>query len=314
MHYRLSLSGLFLSCLVVWLLGGCPPTGTANPAAVTESQVITTGAGDGEAVAEPNVPAVTTTTSGGTSNPPAAGTNDPPISDPNTGDPNSGDPNSADPNSAGGTGDPNSADPNTGDPNTADPNSGDPNGGDPNSADPNDPNTAPRQFDGSGVYQGTQTCNVAQTIYPDDPGAQTTSSTYDQTLALSFDATTGVISGLPVHGYINTPNFVVALAAPGDFVVLSTFDNTTPVTLTVTLTSIAYTSTTIHAVLGMNHYGHLPSGYTETATGVETIDIALSGLNITYTANTTYDGDLSTGSLHIPNRVVIDSSGTLAPQ
>lgn len=293
MQCRLLVAGLLLVSILGIQVGGCPP---ADPRGSSAGQVEATTIDEG-ATTEPNTVSNVALQNGGSISIPDFSNNEPVI-------PTPGDPVTVDPN----TGDPNASDPNSGDPNN-----GDPNTGDPNSGDPNDPNVVTRLFNGSGVYQGSVTCDVAQTIFPGDPAAQTTNSSYDQTLMLDFDEDTGAISGLPTFGYINTPNITVALATPGHSVILSTFDNLTPVTLTVTLTSLNYTATSIHAVLALDHHGELPNGYSETATGVETIDIALVGGEITFSATTTYDAVLSAGSLVIPNQVIISSAATMTP-
>lgn len=246
-------------------------------------------------------------------------------------DPN--DPNftGSDPNSAGGTTDPNDpnsvgTDPNNGvtDPNNPDPNTG---GTDPNNPDPNnpDPNSGGNTivFTGSGIYSGTLSSTTVETLIDiNDPNNNNATSPQNEStnFSIEFDNTTHALKQIFVFGYLNTPDMLVTLNSVGAQQIVNTFENgpcdpnnasCVTTVVTVTLNALNVTATTMHLELGVVHASSNANGYSSSATGVEIIDITLSGSTVSFTCNMDYDGNLHTGSLNFPNQIAIDSSATL---
>lgn len=183
-------------------------------------------------------------------------------------------------------------------------------------AEPNSPaNPADANLRMSGAYSGSVAFTEAQTIYPGDPDEKVANETYSQTVSLHFQSGAELLSGLPVFGYIDTPDTSVALTTAGQSITLDTDDGEgTPVTLTVTLTTITYTDTTIHAELALDHHGYrAENGYTETATGVETIDFALQDSSAQFSVDVTWNGVLHVADITIPNLIVAHGAGQLRP-
>jgi hypothetical protein len=176
---------------------------------------------------------------------------------------------------------------------------------DPNNATTDPDSTAPPSSTISGTFAGTLTWQTSQFLAGGSPFP---SGSEDTPITIEFDEN-GVITAVFFRGFLDAPDGTAAVQQVGDKVTLSDGG----LVQTVRVLEANYSDSGAFIKIRVRHQKDAGS-LVETGVGIQTIDVSVSGDQLTYESTMTYDITFESAASPIGVGEISTTSGTLQHQ